>query len=232
MKKMLLISLVINIICIPLALIYIIRKIQFYKNESKSTYSYNTFQAIKNSEYRLLTTDTSSIVFLGDSYTQNFDVSEFFNSANIKNRGIIGDGINQLRDRINNILAGRPKKIFILIGINDLLSGVPVQTVARGIDSLTLKIKQNSPSTNIYIQSVIPTNWKIYATNEPVLSKINMLNQLLKEVSKMRGGIYIDLYNLFLGKGGIKPEYDSGDNLHLNGNGYLVWRDALRSYIN
>ncbi|MFB0498711.1 lysophospholipase L1-like esterase [Mucilaginibacter sp. OAE612] len=235
MKKMLLFSIVINIICLPLASIYIIRKIQFYSDnntDSKSTYSFNIFQKIKNSEYKLLTTDTSSVVFLGDSYTQNFDVAEFFNSANIKNRGIIGDGIAQLRNRIDYILAGRPKKIFIMIGINDLLNGVPAQVVANGVDSLTMTIKKSSPTTKIYIQSVIPTNWKTYTTNELVLPKINALNQLLNENSKRSGITYIDLYRLFLGKKGIKPEYDSGDSLHLNGNGYLVWHDALKPYLN
>ncbi|HEX8021176.1 GDSL-type esterase/lipase family protein [Mucilaginibacter sp.] len=234
MKRGLILSIIVNMICLPLAGIYIVRKIQFYNSlapNSTTVSNENVFWKIRNSEFKTLQIDSNSIVFVGDSNTQNFEISEAFSNINIKNRGIILDGTTSLLGRINYIANNRPKKIFIQIGINDLLSGVPSQVVVDDINRMIKQIKNISPKTTIFIQSVFPTNWNKYKDKTPVLRDIIDLNNKLQTLSSKSGCTYIDLFHLLIKEKGLNPQYDCGDNLHLNGQGYLVWRNSIEKFI-
>ena len=231
--SILLISLIINVLCIPLAGIYIVRKVQFYESLQKVSKGsgINLFDAIRRTQFDKLIVDTNSIVFLGDSYTQNFEVSEFFNNLAVKNRGIILDGTPAVLNRINQITKGRPKKVFILIGINDLLAGLTPSTTLSYLSKILDNIKNNSPKTIIYVQSLIPTTLGAYETNKPLLPSINEFNKGANSLCKSRGLIFIDLYKLFIKGNGLNPDYDAGDHLHLNGAGYLLWANSIKKYV-
>ena len=74
--------------------------------------------------FESLSRNSHSIVFLGNSLTQNFELSEFFPNHKIKNRGINGDVSAGILNRVKSITALHPSKIFIEMGINDLGTGV------------------------------------------------------------------------------------------------------------
>jgi lysophospholipase L1-like esterase len=235
MKRGLILSMIFNIICLPLATIYVVRKIQFYQSESPKPaplQNGNVFWKIRNSEFKTFDIDSNSIVFLGDSHTQNFEAAEAFNNINVKNRGIILDGTASVLDRLTYIINKHPKKIFIQIGVNDLLSGVNTQVVADDINRMIDKIEVASPRTKIVLQSVFPTNWNTYKAKTPVLHDIETLNVKLDALSVKRGCIYVDLFHLLIKGNGLNPEFDCGDNLHLNGAGYHLWKTQIYSLVN
>jgi hypothetical protein len=64
--------------------------------------------------------DSSDVVFVGNSLTEGFPLTEMFHNINIKNRGISGNTISDVLDRITPIAQAHPRKMFIEIGINDL----------------------------------------------------------------------------------------------------------------
>ncbi|WP_190295254.1 GDSL-type esterase/lipase family protein [Mucilaginibacter rubeus] len=235
MRKGLIISIVVNILCLPLAGIYLVRKIQFYNSLAPKPISIkneNIFWKIRSSEFRTFEVDSNSIVFIGDSHTQFFEVAEAFHNAHCKNRGIALDGTKSVLDRIDFIVDKHPKKIFIQVGINDLLNGASPNSVSEEIREVIKKTKAVSPNTAIYLQSVFPTNWNKYQAKTPVLSDIKSLNLKLKTLAFETKCEYIDLYNAFLKGSGLNSLYDCGDSLHLNGLGYLLWRDSLKRYVN
>ena len=49
------------------------------------------------------------IVMLGNSLTDGCEFNELFNNRHIKNRGIVGDIVQGLIDRIDPIIKGKPK---------------------------------------------------------------------------------------------------------------------------
>jgi lysophospholipase L1-like esterase len=98
---------------------------------------------------------------------------------------------------------------------------IPFLTLNETLETIELK----SPKTRIYIQSIPPCH--LYANN-----KIIDLNQRLKDLCVKNSITYIDLYSNFVSGQILNPIYDIGDNIHLNGNGYLLWCSLIKDYIN
>lgn len=191
----------------------------------------NVYYAIKYPEFKMLPPiDTNSIVFLGNSLIQNFDVIEFFQNLNIKNRGIGGDITAGVLHRLNDIIKGKPKKVFIEIGINDLLHNISVDSVTNNIKSILDSIHIKSAKTTIYIQSLLPCNWNIYKTDSSVSPSIIKLNENIKLVCKDKFQ-YINLYDRLQLDNKLNPDYDCGDHLHLNGLGYVKWKELISKYV-
>ena len=172
------------------------------------------------------------IVMLGNSLTDGAEWNELLNNRHVKNRGIVGDIVQGYIDRMEPILKGQPKKIFILGGVNDVSHDVSGDSIARAMERLIVLIKTRSPRTKIYLQSMLPFNnevreWKLLRGRDHVVVEGN---KALEQVARRQGVTWIDLYQLFVdGQGRLKAEY-TNDGLHLMGKAYLIWRDAIKRY--
>ncbi|MBR5640405.1 MAG: hypothetical protein IKW83_11885 [Muribaculaceae bacterium] len=176
----------------------------------------------------------NDIIMLGNSLTDGAEWNELFRNPNVKNRGIIGDIVQGLYERMEPILQGQPRKIFILSGVNDVSHGVDGDSIGRVMEKLIVLIKERSPRTEIYLQSMLPFNtdvqmWKLLAGREQVVIDGN---RAMEEVCKRQGVTWINLYPLFVDKNGKLREDLTNDGLHLLGPGYLIWRDAVINYVN
>lgn len=179
--------------------------------------------------FKKLPKDSTDIVFLGNSLTEQGPWSEMFPDWDIKNRGIAGDMTEGVLDRLHTTLELKPKKLFLSIGVNDLLFHRP-DYILSNYEKIVNKISSQSPSTQVFIQSLLPVNNKVRNTgvkNED----IQEINRGLKEISKSKKLIFIDLYNTFTDENGHLPEKFTLDGIHLNGEAYLLWKEALRQYI-
>ena len=173
------------------------------------------------------------IVMLGNSLTDGCEFNELLNNRRIKNRGIVGDIVQGLIDRIDPIIKGQPKKLFIMSGVNDISHGVTVDSIARVTEKLIVMVKQGSPRTKIYLQSLLPFNndvreWKLLKDRNHVVVEANIL---LEQVARRQGVTWINLYPLFVDENGHLRADLTNDGLHLMGKGYLIWRDAIAPYI-
>lgn len=173
------------------------------------------------------------IIMLGNSLTDGAEWNELLANRHVKNRGIVGDIIQGYYERMEPILAGRPKKIFILGGVNDVSHDVSADSIARVMEKLIVLIKVRSPRTKIYLQSMLPFNnevrmWKNLQGREQVVVDGN---RALEQVARRQGVTWIDLYPLFVDSNGrLRAEY-TNDGLHLLGPAYLIWRDAIKPYL-
>ncbi len=176
----------------------------------------------------------NDIIMLGNSLTDGAEWNELFNNPHVKNRGIIGDIVQGLYERMEPILQGQPRKIFILSGVNDVSHGVDGDSIGRAMEKLIVLIKERSPRTKIYLQSMLPFNtdvqmWKLLKDREQVVIDGN---RAMEEVCKRQGVTWINLYPLFVDKNGKLRADLTNDGLHLLGPGYLIWRDAVIKYVN
>lgn len=176
------------------------------------------------------------IVMYGDSHSEyGGDWSRHFPGAGkIINRGIIGDDSQGMYNRLDLVLPYHPKKIFFECGANDLSHGWTVERVFQGITRVLATIRERSPKTELYVQSVLPLNkevgtWKYLKGKDDLIIQ---LNNKLKEYCASHALTYIDLYTPLLGAHPkmMKAEY-CRDGLHLTEKGYDVWAKTIRPYI-
>lgn len=175
----------------------------------------------------------SDIVFLGNSITDRVDWNELLGICNVHNRGISGDITFGVLERLDEVTGGKPAKVFILIGINDISRNIPDSIIARNYRRIVQRIRQESPDTKIYFQTLLPVNNEFtqfknhYNKDEHIL----WLNEQIRALEKKEHIQVIDLHPHFLNE---EKKLDSSytlDGLHLNAEGYKVWAKILTPYL-
>lgn len=165
--------------------------------------------------------NTSAVVMIGDSMTDENEWHEFFPDVAIANRGIRGQRSADLLQRANSIVSTGADKAFILIGINDIQVGVDNSEIVSNIADLIRALKNNG--LEVYIQSVI----QITETEEQVNQTIARLNRLLARLAIDTQCEFVDLNKALSPSGYLKAEY-TYDGKHLNGRGYVEWVNTIR----
>ena len=164
------------------------------------------------------------VVFLGDSITDECRWCELFPEARVRNRGILDDTTSLVLNRLDQVTAGKPAKVFLLIGTNDLGARTPEEEIVRNYRCILAAFKEKSPGTQVFVQSVLPRSAKYK-------ERVEALNAELFVLAKHFGYVYIDLYPEFLGCDGSIDNQYSFDELHLNGAGYKKWRKLITPYV-
>lgn len=187
----------------------------------------------KTSLFEILPIGQEDIVFLGNSITDGGEFSEIFSDSRIKNRGISADVIGGVEKRLDQVLRGKPKKIFLLIGINDVSHGKSAEAIAEDYRRLVEKIRKGSPETMLYIQSVMPINndFKRYKNLLGRENIVPVLNEYLQEIAEDSESVYINLWPALADKTGKLDKNFTNDGLHLTGNGYKAWATLLSPYL-
>jgi lysophospholipase L1-like esterase len=175
---------------------------------------------------------TGKIIFLGNSITEIGNWKKLLNDSTVINRGIGGDITFGVLKRLDDVIKRQPSKLFLLIGINDIGKDIPDAVIADNIRKIILRVQAGSPSTKIYVESILPVNPDVpnfpqhYDKQEHVLST----NKLIKKVAEETKCTYINIHDLFTDNKGRLDEKYTKDGLHLTpeGGGYEKWIDYLK----
>lgn len=173
------------------------------------------------------------IVFLGDSITAREDWNVLLGRRDILNAGISGNTTDDVLVRLDEATKGQPQKLFLMIGINDLLRGRSVSYVLDNIGKILEGIRIESPRTTVYLESVLPVNNSLSAKQYGTVDsqKIVSLNAKLDELARQQGIVFIDLYSHFCGADNQLYVSYSQDGLHPNARGYSQWRGIISPYL-
>ncbi len=170
-----------------------------------------------------------SVIFLGDSITENFNLKYYFPNLNIINRGIGGDHIDGVIKRLGLSL-GKAKniKLFILIGINDICAGRNEETVKYLYNKMINKIISEY-NYDIFLHSILPVSLKQVNCSSELIIKINTY---IKESAKKYNLKFVNIYPLFKKENSIHIKEElADDGLHPNDAGYKIWADYLKNII-
>lgn len=181
-----------------------------------------------------LGTNQNSIVMLGNSLTHGCEWHELLGNPNVVNRGINGDIAEGIDLRLDGILRGRPAKIFLLCGVNDVSHDLSADSIASAVEAIVGRIQRESPTTKVYLQSLLPIN-NSFGRYKRIFGKeqtIRDINALLEAYAAKNDITWINLYPAFADeKGNLRSDL-TNDGLHLLGPGYIIWREILLPYIN
>lgn len=180
--------------------------------------------------FKKMPNQKNEIVFLGNSITEGGKWQELIPKKNVVNRGISGDVTFGVVARMDEVLASKPARIFILIGINDMKRGTPQNVILDNYKRIIAKIKEASPATKVYMQSILPINKKMLPASYEKLSNANILefNLKLKSFCEVQGLNYINLHEVFEGADGELKKELSIDGLHLKSAAYILWAGYLK----
>ena len=192
--------------------------------------SFGAYWHNRTSQFRTLPNPDREICFLGDSITDGCEWRELTGIERVTNRGIGGDTAWGVLARLDEVTEGKPEKIFLMIGTNDLARGKKPMEVRDKIAAILDTIRRDSPRTTVYLQSVLPTNEDM-GSGPYVNANINPLNDLLVKLAADKKVAWVDLRPVFRDdKGKLKQEL-TVDGLHLNGQAYYLWYSVIRKYL-
>ncbi len=144
-------------------------------------------------------------------------------------RGFGGSNMKDVRHFLDElVLRHRPRAVLLYEGDNDVAAGAAPEEILVHFDAIKARIHDVLPQTRIYILAVKPSirRWNLWeamsATNamlaaraaaDPRLTFVDVASPMLNEADEPR------------------PEIFVADDLHMNGAGYDIWRDAVRPVL-
>jgi lysophospholipase L1-like esterase len=158
------------------------------------------------------------LIFLGDSITQDYEVSgppewrdftpiwqRYYGDRNAVNLGFNGDATSHLLWRIENgeVDGISPKVAVILIGANNLgRLHWPAEDTVAGIDAIVTQLHHRLPHTRLLLLGVLPSERSAWATETTFA-----INRALA-VRYRRGGevTYLDVGRVFMKDGRVDRE--------------------------
>ncbi|MBF0445807.1 MAG: hypothetical protein HQL68_09460 [Magnetococcales bacterium] len=186
----------------------------------------------KLSLFKQLKTSPDYII-IGDSLIDGADWHELLNGVSIINRGIAGDTTFGVLNRIENSLALKPKKLFIMIGINDLKWGFSIEQSIDNYKQILATIKKSKINTTV-LSVIYPGKFNqekyLKKFGGDLQKRVQLFNKELEEECSKQGIDYVDVNSSFIENGFLKEEF-SFDGLHLNGLAYVKFAELLHNYL-
>jgi lysophospholipase L1-like esterase len=176
------------------------------------------------------------IVFVGDSLTQRYPLSEFYSGLPVYNRGIDGDTTLGLMKRLDlSIFDLKPKILVLQIGTNDLQVGnLSKETTVQNLKEIIKTVLNRQPDLKIIIISLFPVN----ETGEKLVEKlvvgprknqdIQWMNDQIKNTSNVH---FVDVYQSLLNQDGQLDMRFSKEGLHLSLAGYAAITPLIKEKI-
>jgi len=163
------------------------------------------------SQQNILPAQQADLMFLGNSLIANGQWAEWFPEFKVANRGIRGDGVEGVMRRLDAIVKNPPKRLVLLIGINDLAYHDSVWLVEK-YGGLLTALKSKLPTTKVYVQSILPVNNHVKDTGHSNQT-ITLVNSQLQQID-----------------GKLKTNWTL-DGLHLTGIAYQQWATFLKTKV-
>ena len=179
----------------------------------------------KKSQFEILAQNEKyKTIMLGDSITDEGQWDELLNNEAIQNRGISGDTTDGVLDRLNP-MSKNIEKVFIMIGVNDIMRGKSVDELYSNYLKIIKFFKEKN--IKIHIQSTLYIGETRKADFNP---KVEELNKRLEKYASENKITFINLNPIFAPNKVLKKEF-TFDDLHLNGSAYKLWAQEIKKYF-
>ena len=165
----------------------------------------------ENTKYSTYEVD---VVFIGDSLTDGYNITDSYPQYKVVNRGISGDTTFDLEARLQvSLYDVQPKVAVMLIGANNFA------TMFDNYENILKGFKDKIPNTKVILLSLTSMSGEWGKNNQ--IAAYN--NVKIKMLAEKYGFEFVDLYSPLMNieTGEIFPEYTT-DGGHLTSEGYKV----------
>ena len=172
----------------------------------------------------------NGVLFVGSSTIRMWcTLDRDFPELKVVNRGFGGSEMTDLlfyAERV--VLPYRPRTIVLYEGDNDLATGKSPAQVRELFRRFTALVRERLPDARLVYVSIKPS-----VAREQLLAQTRAANAMLREdVARDAHLAYVDLFTPMLGPDGRpRAELFGGDGLHMNSEGYALWRRTLKPVL-
>lgn len=170
------------------------------------------------------------VLFIGSSSIGMWTtLATDFPSVPVINRGFGGSELTDVlhfADRI--VLPYEPDMIFLYEGDNDVANGVSAAEVAAAFDRFVQVVRRRLPETRIAFIAIKPSPSRVQ-----MMSEMKKANELIREQAASDELVeYVDVFTPMLDADGQpRPELFLEDALHMNEDGYALWKEIVAPYL-
>lgn len=184
---------------------------------------------------------SGNVLFVGDSITEGWGGSgkeiweKEYAPARAQNIGIGGDTTQNVLWRLANgeVEGLNPKVVVLMIGTNNFgLNGDQPADVVRGITAVVASLREKLPQAHVLLLGIFPRDANPAA---PIRGKITEVNAAIAAfVATAKGDDsaavhYLDIGTVFAEADGSLKKEVMPDFLHLSGEGYRRWSEAIKA---
>ena len=132
------------------------------------------------------------------------------------------------------LAALRPEFATLLVGVNDVVQGVPERTywrnVARILDELVARVPANRIVAVTTPDYTVTPQGAAYGDPTEQAAAIRRNNEILRDLSADRAIAFVDIYDLSL-RAAADRSLVADDGLHPSGAQYALWVDRIAPVV-
>jgi lysophospholipase L1-like esterase len=169
------------------------------------------------------------IVFTGSSFIRLWtNLVTDFPDLPVINRGFGGCHLADLyhyADRI--VISYAPRQVVFYAGGNDIAAGKPPEVVFGDFVAVVTKLRAALPGVQVAFISCPPSPKRWQHTEG-----FRRVNELIADYCRRHQMGFVNTFDLMLGPNGLpRPDVYAADQLHMNANGYALWREAVAPHL-
>lgn len=167
-----------------------------------------------------------AVLFVGSSSIRMWkELAEDFPGVAVLNRGFGGSQLadsTYFADRI--VIPYQPRMIVLYAGDNDLNAGKTPQQVFEDYQAFVSRVRAKLPRVKIAFIAIKPSLARL-----KLMGEIRTTNDLIRNyIAKDKQQVFVDVFTPMLNDAGQpRPELFIKDGLHMNREGYAIWRKVL-----
>ena len=171
----------------------------------------------------------NATLFVGSSSIRLWNTALAFPNLQVINRGFGGSQISDVNYYYEYVVKKyKPAKIIFYAGDNDIAAGKSASQVLHDYQIFIEKVEQDFPETQVFYLPIKPSlsRWQLW-------SEMSAANAMIKEFIETKPNLfYVDTASTMLNqKLEPNPDLFIDDGLHLNDQGYQLWKKILSPYI-
>lgn len=174
--------------------------------------------------------EPGAVLFVGSSSIRLWDgLEEQFEDARVLKRGFGGSRLTDCVKHLDRLVVNyRPRVVLLYAGDNDLAEGGSPEDVLARVQAFAEGVHGRLPETRIMFISIKPS-----PARRALLHKARAANDLVRAYADLHPLVdYVDVFTPMLAADGSpRTELFRKDELHLNDQGYALWRKIIRPLV-